>query len=106
MPEVTQLDRIESRLARCEQKLDTNLSLSRALLSEEFLMATNLDTITQEVAQTGDAEQAAIVLLTQLHDLLVAAGTDQAKLDDLALSLRTKKEALAAAIVANTPAAG
>lgn len=66
-------------------------------------MATNLDTITQEVSQTADAEQSAIVLLGRLHDLLVAAGTDQTKLDDLASQLRSNKEALAAAVVANTP---
>jgi hypothetical protein len=105
MPETTQLDRIESRLARIEQKLDLDLSLSRAQLQEQFLMATNLDGITQQVTATQDAEQAAIVLLGQLHDMLVAAGTDQSKLDALAEQLRTNKEALAAAIVANTPAA-
>lgn len=66
-------------------------------------MATNLDAITQEVTATQDAEQSAIVLLGRLHDLIVAAGTDQTKLDELATQLRTNKEALAAAIVANTP---
>ena len=44
-------------------------------------MATNLDTITQQVTETADAEQAAIILLGQLHDLIVAAGTDQTKLN-------------------------
>lgn len=68
-------------------------------------MATNLDTITQQVTETADAEQAAIILLGQLHDLIVAAGTDQTKLNALAEQLRTNKEALAAAIVANTPSA-
>lgn len=66
-------------------------------------MATNLDTITQRVTETADVEQSAIILLGQLHDLIVAAGTDQTKLDALAESLRVNKEALAAAIVANTP---
>lgn len=105
MPDVTQLDRIESRQTRIEQKVDTVLALQRATLSEQFLMATNLDTITQQVTETQDAEQAAIILLGQLHDLIVAAGTDQTKLNALAEQLRTNKEALAAAIVANTPSA-
>lgn len=105
MPDVTQLDRIESRQTRIEQKVDTVLALQRATLSEQFLMATNLDTITQQVTETADAEQAAIILLGQLHDLIVAAGTDQTKLNALAEQLRTNKEALAAAIVANTPSA-
>jgi len=81
MPDVTQLDRIESRQTRIEQKVDTVLALQRATLSEQFLMATNLDTITQQVTETADAEQAAIILLGQLHDLIVAAGTDQTKLN-------------------------
>ena len=65
----------------------------------------DLTNLEAQVSATTDVEQSAIVLLTNLHDLLVAAGTDQTKLDALASSLSDKKEALAAAIVANTPAA-
>lgn len=111
MSDPTQLDRIESRLAamdqrlaRVETKTDTDLSLSRAQLQEQFLMATNFAGIEQSVAQTRDTEEAAIVLLGQLHDLIIAAGTDQTKLDDLASQLNAKKEALAAAVVNFTPA--
>lgn len=103
MPEVTQLDRIESRLSRIEQKIDATHALVFAELQEQQVMATNLDSIAREVSGTADAEQSAIILLGRLHDLIVAAGTDQTKLDELAASLKSNKEALAAAVVANTP---
>lgn len=63
-----------------------------------------LDDLTTQVAANTDAEQSAILLLNKLHDLLVAAGTDPAKLKALADQLSSSKDALAAAIVANTPA--
>ncbi len=52
-----------------------------------------------------DAEDAAATLLGQLKSLLDAAGTDPAKLSQLSSDLATHQAALAAAIVANTPAA-
>lgn len=64
-----------------------------------------LDDLAAEVAANTDAEQSAVVLLDNLHNLLVAAGTDPAKLQALTAQLATSKDALAAAIVANTPAA-
>lgn len=67
-------------------------------------MAGELDALTAQVTANTDAEASAIQLLTNLHDLLVAAGTDPAKLTALTTQLQTSKEALAAAIVANTPA--
>jgi len=68
-------------------------------------MSQELDLLTAQVAENTDVEQSAILLLQNLHDLLVAAGTDPAKLTALKDQLATSKEALAAAIVANTPAA-
>ena len=67
-------------------------------------MAGELDALTAQVTANTDTEASAIVLLQNLHDLLIAAGTDPAKLTALADTLKTSKEALAAAIVANTPA--
>ncbi len=68
-------------------------------------MSNELDTLTAQVAANTDVEQSALLLLNQLHDLLVAAGTDPVKLADLTTQLATSKDALAAAILANTPAA-
>jgi transcriptional antiterminator len=71
----------------------------------EEKMSAELDALTAQVTANTDAEQSAITLLNNLHDLLVAAGTDPVKLAALASTLKTSRDALAAAIVANTPAA-
>jgi hypothetical protein len=70
-------------------------------------MAGELDALTAQVAANTDAEQSAITLLTSLHQLLadaIASG-DPAKLTALRDQLATSKDALAAAVVANTPVA-
>lgn len=64
-----------------------------------------IDDLTAQVTANTDAEQSAIVLLGKLHDLLVAAGTDPTKLQAIKDTLKTSADALAAAVVANTPAA-
>ena len=71
---------------------------------ESRLMAL-IDDLTAQVTANTDAEQSAVVLLGKLHDLLVAAGTDPAKLQAIKDTLKTSADALAAAVVANTPAA-
>lgn len=88
-----------------DEKLNQILSLLQTILTKENQMAGELDALTAEVTANTDAEASAVVLLGQLHDLLVAAGTDPAKLAALTQQLGTSKDALAAAIVANTPAA-
>lgn len=88
-----------------DAKLDQILSLLQTVITKETQMAGELDALTAEVTANTDAEASAVVLLGQLHDLLVAAGTDPAKLQALTTQLSTSKDALAAAIVANTPAA-
>ena len=60
-----------------------------------------LQGLTDQVAQTVGAEQSAITLLGALHDALVAAGTNPAKLKALADSLASSQQALAAAVAAN-----
>lgn len=69
-------------------------------------MAGELDTLTTDVANGATVEQSAIVLLQGLKAALDAAGTDPAKLAALSASLESSNQALADAIVANTPAAG
>jgi hypothetical protein len=86
-------------------KFDQILSLLKTVLMKETQMAGELDALAAEVTANTDAEASAVILLGQLHDLLVAAGTDPAKLTALTQQLATSKDTLAAAIVANTPAA-
>ena len=85
------LDAIQTSLARIEQR--------------EIVMAGELVALEAQVQANTDAEASAVIVLGQLHDLLVAAGTDPVKLDALKTQLATSQSALAAAIVANTPAA-
>lgn len=67
-------------------------------------MSAQLDSLTAQVTENTSVEASAIALLNNLHDMLVAAGTDPAKLSSLASTLKTSGDALAAAVVANTPA--
>jgi hypothetical protein len=68
-------------------------------------MSVEFDAVKAAVAETVDVEKGAVDLLGKLHDMLVAAGTDPVALQELANTLNAEKEALAAAIVANTPSA-
>lgn len=68
-------------------------------------MAGELDTLTAKVARNTDVVDSAITLIVNIHDLLVAAGTDPAKLQALADTLSAEDDKLAAAIVANTSVA-
>jgi len=68
-------------------------------------MSIELDRLTAEVADTATVIDSAITLIQGLRDALVAAGTDPVALNALADSLDSQQAALAAAIVAGTPAA-
>lgn len=64
-----------------------------------------IDDLQAQVATNTDAVQSAITLLGNLKALLDAAGTDPVKLQAIKDALSSSDTALAAAIVANTPAA-
>jgi len=85
-------------------KLDTILYLLRGLTAQGLSMSKELDTLTAQVKANTDAEQSAILLLTQLSALIKQNATDPAALNALAAELNTSAAALAAAITANTPA--
>ena len=83
-------------------KLDELITLVKSLQVGENKMANELQSLTEQVAANTSAEQSAVLLLNHLHELLVAAQSDPAKLTDLITQLGTSKDALAAAITANT----
>ncbi len=85
-------------LDRLERKINRLLKLENQEMAD-------LTQITADVTANGDAVASAVTLLTQLHDEIVAAGTDPAALAALASSLEANTQALADAVVANTPAA-
>lgn len=64
-----------------------------------------LDTVVTDVAAEDTVIDSAITLLNGLSAALQAAGTDPAKLAALDADINARKQALAAAVVANTPAA-
>lgn len=63
-----------------------------------------LDTLKAEVAEQKTVIASAVTLLAGLKAKLDAAGTDEAALAALSAELDTQTNALAAAILANTPA--
>jgi hypothetical protein len=65
----------------------------------------DLSALTAEVTRNTEVDQSAIVLLTGLAAQIEAMKTDPAALQGLADSLRGSSDALAAAVVANTPVA-
>jgi len=71
--------------------------------TREALMA-KLDDLEREVEQNEDVQRSAVTLLHHLSQQIKDAGTDPAKLAALTARLDTNSAALAAAIVANTPA--
>jgi hypothetical protein len=90
--------RVLAILERIDHKLD------RLLRMEKTVMA-DLARIEASVAAEGDAVTSAITLLGELAQLVRDAGSDPAALAALADQIDGQKQALADAVVANTPAA-
>lgn len=68
-------------------------------------MAKELDDLTAEVERNTTVEGSVLTLIQGFAAQLAAAGTDPKKLAALATTLKTSNDALAAAVLANTPAA-
>lgn len=68
-------------------------------------MSAELDALTTEVKKNTDTEESAVVLINGIAARIAAAGTDPVALSALTTSLGTSADSLAAAVVANTPAA-
>ncbi len=96
---------MSERLRRVERKLDHVLYRLYLLTLGASAMSAELDQLEAQVKKVADAEDSAILLLNGLHDLLVAAGTDPAKLKKLADDLAAGADKLGAAVAANAPPA-
>jgi len=68
-------------------------------------MSQELDALTVQVTKNTDTEASAVVLLKGLAEQIAALKTDPVKLQALSDNLKTSADALAEAVVANTPAA-
>jgi hypothetical protein len=110
MPELgtLQVEVVFPQLAALDQILAGQQQILAALAAvqgEMQMAAIGLDVLANQVKANTDAEASAITLLNQLSDLIRSAAADPAKVQALADSLKSSADSLAAAIVANTPAA-
>ena len=86
-------------------KLDAILKLLRESRTREVHMSAELDVLTAKVTEANTVMGSAVTLIGGLAAQIEALKTDPAALSALAASLESSKAALAAAILANTPAA-
>lgn len=77
----------------------------KSLIQKGNIMSVQLDALTAEVARNTAVDESAIVLLNGLATQIIALKTDPVALQALADSLQGSSNALAAAVIANTPAA-
>jgi uncharacterized protein YoxC len=95
---------IHRKLDTIIEKLDAlSLKSSQINSREEHIMAT-IDDLTKDVQDNSDATQSAITLLNNLSTAINQAKNDPAALQALANQLQANSQALAQAVVANTPA--
>lgn len=87
---------------RRKLRLDKIELLLYTAIGGEHIMSQELDDLTAQVAANTSIEESAITLIKGLHDQIVAAGTDPAKLAALTASLKVEADKLAEAISANT----
>ncbi len=87
------------------EKLDEILRLLHLLVKGEKIIMADLTALEAAVKANTDAEDSALTLITTIAAELAASKTDPAKVQALANKLNASAAALAAAVVANTPAA-
>ena len=100
-----ELLRFGDRLGEIEQTLCRHTKLLNKLLRMEKREIAKIDDVAAAVADETTVVASAVTLLGQLHDMIVAAGTDPVKLDAVIAAIAANKQTLADAVVANTPAA-
>jgi prefoldin subunit 5 len=94
------------QLNRIELKLDAVIVSTRKMETNMSALDDAVVALGTQVQANTDAEASAIDLIRQLADLITANATDPAAVNALADKLRSSADALAAAILANTPSSG
>lgn len=102
MPDHTQLDRIEGRLARIELDIHNLIALTRATLSETITMASKFDGLNDKITELETVQESAVALLGTLAQEIRDAAGDPAAIQALADRIDADKTKLAAAVEANT----
>jgi hypothetical protein len=86
-------------------KLDLVLALLKSIQLGGVNVTQELQSLTEEVSRNTAVDQSAIQLLNGLAEKIEAIKQDPIALQALASDMRASSDALAAAVVANTPAA-
>jgi chromosome segregation ATPase len=98
-------ERLDRRLAAIERKIDAVLVTQTIEQMEITNMTKELNDLTAQVKANTDAEASAVTLIQGLAAQIAAAQNDPAAIAALSAQLKTSADALAAAVVANTPSA-
>ena len=101
---LTQLTQLLSVLS-IPPKLDKLLNDHKLILANQEKIMSVLSDLQAAVAAEDTEIDSVLVLLKGLKDALDAAGTDPVALAALSADIQAKTAAMAAAVVANTPAA-
>lgn len=86
------------------KKLDEVITILNKIQGKEDKIMADLTALTAQVKANTDLEASAIALIQGLAAQIAAAGTDPVALASLTDQLKASADALAAAVVANTPA--
>jgi hypothetical protein len=95
------LTRIHAALVRIEAR---QLIIFAKLTEKESSTMSDLSAITQAVAAETSVLAGVLTMLTELEAAVAATKPDQASIDALAVQITANKNAMAAAVLANTPA--
>lgn len=95
-------DAVSSALRDLAARVDV---LSRIIRAEGKIMSKQIDDLTAAVKKDTEVESSAVTAIQGLAQQIKDAGGDPAKIAALADQINANADALAAAIVANTPAA-
>jgi cell pole-organizing protein PopZ len=102
MPDRSTYARLDAKLDRILQLLQ---DLHTYLVSSQRTMTMTLDELAKQVQANTDVEAGAVAAFTAIAAQMVANKNDPVKIQALADQLKASAAPLAAAIVANTPAA-
>lgn len=93
----------QSKLNRIDLQNQQQTALLNSLSLGAQIMSAEMDTLSTQVTQTDTVIDSAVTLLNGIAGQIQDAAGDRTKSLALAAELKTKSDALAAAVAANTP---
>jgi len=98
------LNWITSTLSGLDRKVTKLLPTLNRMETDMAAMDDAIAALTMQVSANTDAEQSAVALIQNLATLIQQNASDPAAINDLAAKLKASADALAGAVMANTPA--